>query len=415
VVEARDRVGGRARSVGAADGRVLELGGEFVGRGQSAVVRLADEFGVDLVDLPVVPGRRVRIFGGERLEEDELLGADPRARAGLSTAIAALEQLATGFPVGSPWLAPEAADLDSQTLRGWMEAHIPEPAVRTILNIELAFGQMGSLSFLHALSTLRSVGGFEALWGEVSAVFDGGPGALCRRIAAELGPEGLLTSSPVRRIVASAGSATVESDTLTAEASAVIVALSPTLAAQIAFEPPLPPRRRLLQQRWAQNPGLKFIATYQRPWWRDKGLSGTATGDETVAVPIVFDSSPADASLGVLVGFTNSTRVPSDEMLAGEESRRTALGRSLAGYFGPAAGDFIDYHEGVWAEDPWAAGCNSYPAPGVLTAFGPQLREPVGGIIWAGTETSPEWHGYFEGAIRSGERAAEEARRLLEG
>jgi monoamine oxidase len=46
--------------------------------------------------------------------------------------------------------------------------------------------------------------------------------------------------------------------------------------------------------------------------------------------------------------------------------------------------------------------------PGVLTAFGPALRAPVGRIHWAGTETSTFWNGYMDGAVRSGERAAAE-------
>jgi len=46
--------------------------------------------------------------------------------------------------------------------------------------------------------------------------------------------------------------------------------------------------------------------------------------------------------------------------------------------------------------------------PGVCTAFGAALAEPVGPIHWAGTETSPVWSGYMDGALRSGERAASE-------
>ena len=46
--------------------------------------------------------------------------------------------------------------------------------------------------------------------------------------------------------------------------------------------------------------------------------------------------------------------------------------------------------------------------PGTLLAYGPALRQPVGRIHWAGTETSTYWNGYMDGAVRSGERAAQE-------
>jgi monoamine oxidase len=46
--------------------------------------------------------------------------------------------------------------------------------------------------------------------------------------------------------------------------------------------------------------------------------------------------------------------------------------------------------------------------PGVLTEFGPALREPCGRIHSAGTETSAKMYGFIDGAVRSGERAATE-------
>jgi monoamine oxidase len=49
----------------------------------------------------------------------------------------------------------------------------------------------------------------------------------------------------------------------------------------------------------------------------------------------------------------------------------------------------------------------------VWTACGKALRQPIGRLHWAGSETSPTWAGYIEGAIRSGERAAEEVLALL--
>jgi monoamine oxidase len=49
----------------------------------------------------------------------------------------------------------------------------------------------------------------------------------------------------------------------------------------------------------------------------------------------------------------------------------------------------------------------------LLTKFGTALREPIGQLHWAGTETSPVWCGYMDGAVRSGERAAMEVSAAL--
>jgi monoamine oxidase len=46
--------------------------------------------------------------------------------------------------------------------------------------------------------------------------------------------------------------------------------------------------------------------------------------------------------------------------------------------------------------------------PGIITTVGKSIRQPHGRIHWAGTETSEKWFGYIDGAVRSGEREAEE-------
>jgi monoamine oxidase len=67
----------------------------------------------------------------------------------------------------------------------------------------------------------------------------------------------------------------------------------------------------------------------------------------------------------------------------------------------------VDYVDEVWPAAPWQRGAfMAVPAPGALTAFGPVLREPVGRIQWAGTETAEVYMGYLDGAIQSGERVA---------
>jgi monoamine oxidase len=62
-----------------------------------------------------------------------------------------------------------------------------------------------------------------------------------------------------------------------------------------------------------------------------------------------------------------------------------------------------------WSAEEWTRGCYAahFPAS-VWTDYGSAFRAPCGRIHWAGTETSSEWHGYMEGALRSGSRAAEE-------
>ena len=70
---------------------------------------------------------------------------------------------------------------------------------------------------------------------------------------------------------------------------------------------------------------------------------------------------------------------------------------SLLLYFGEAALSPVDYAEEVRTRAP----------------LRPALRTPVGRIHWVGTETAEAWTGYIDGAIRSGEHAAQVVGGLL--
>jgi hypothetical protein len=53
--------------------------------------------------------------------------------------------------------------------------------------------------------------------------------------------------------------------------------------------------------------------------------------------------------------------------------------------------------------------------PGVLTELGDAIRDPIGRIHFAGTETARVWLGYMEGALESAERVTEEVSTRLRG
>ena len=84
--------------------------------------------------------------------------------------------------------------------------------------------------------------------------------------------------------------------------------------------------------------------------------------------------------------------------------------------FGPDAAKPVGYVENNWADEPYVGGAYSSVMPmGGWTTFGPALTAPVGRVHWAGTEASPKWPGFFEGAIVAGETAAKAVGELLKG
>jgi monoamine oxidase len=152
---------------------------------------------------------------------------------------------------------------------------------------------------------------------------------------------------------------------------------------------------------------FKCMAVYDKPFWREQGLSGNATSD-TGPVKLTYDNAPPDGSPGVLLGFIEGQEAR-DYAGTKQSDRRDAVIDSFARYFGEEARKPKDYIDKSWAADRWSRGCYvGYCPPGVLVGYRESIRSPVGPIHWAGTETATEWAGYMDGAVESGERAADE-------
>jgi monoamine oxidase len=159
---------------------------------------------------------------------------------------------------------------------------------------------------------------------------------------------------------------------------------------------------------------VKVHALYDEPFWRHHGLSGLVVSDRG-PVEVVYDNSPEGGSPGVLVGFVEGQHARDFSRLAAAD-RRAAVLDSLVGFFGEQAGRPRELLERSWADEEYSGGCFAgYFPPGVWTSYGRALREPIGRLHWAGTETATVWSSYMDGAVRSGERAAAEVLAALGG
>ena len=412
VLEARNRVGGRTLNHSIGDEKIVEVGGQWVGPTQTRVLELMRELGLD--SFPTyVKGEHVIEYNGELKRYTGTipkLGA--RVLADFGQAQWKLDRMARKVPADAPWTAPKAKEWDSQTLWSWMRRNVFTQGARDglSLGVEAVWAaQPEDLSLLHVLFYISSAGGLDALWdtegGAQDARVVGGSQLISIRMAEELGDRVVL-DAPVRRIAYEPDRVTVHADGVEVEARRAIVAMPPTLTCRIAYDPPMPALRDQLTQRIPQGAVIKCMAIYDRPFWRERGLTGQATSIEG-PVKLTFDNSPPDGSPGVLLGFLEGNQARA--LGAWEPGRRReAVIDGFKRLFGPEAGTPLDYVDKSWADEEWTRGCyGCYMPTGAWTAYGPQLRDPVGPIHWAGAETATVWSGYMDGAVRSGDSAAE--------
>src|SRR5947209_6681512 len=157
---------------------------------------------------------------------------------------------------------------------------------------------------------------------------------IARRIEQQLGSRVVL-GSQVRRITQKGDRVTLESDRYTVKCRRVIVAVPPTLAGRIDYHPILPPERDQLTQRLGQGTLTKVAAVYDRPFWRDKGLTGQAVSIDGL-VSATFDDSPPDGSPGVIFGFVGGDSARAYQRMAPQDARAKVLGE-FASFFGEEA------------------------------------------------------------------------------
>jgi monoamine oxidase len=413
VIEARDRVGGRTLNASIGAGRVVEMGGQWVGPSQDRLLALAGELEIETFPTYHEGRNLLELRGKLRRYRGTIPRLAPHVLLDIGRARRRLRRAARRVPADAPWNAPKAADLDSQTLASWVRKAARTKKARSLL--EIATGTvMGTgtaeLSALWMLSYVSSAGSFDALLdvegGAQQDRFVGGSQLLSQRLAAELGDDVVL-SAPVRRIAQDGGGVGVEADGVRSRAQRVIVAVPPPLAARIAFAPSLGGRRDQLTQRMAHGALTKCAAVYPEPFWREGGLTGQAVSDRG-PVTATFDNSPPEGAPGVLLGFIAGAEAIRHARRS-ETDRRRAVLECFERLFGSEAAQPGIYLETAWAEEEWSRGgpvCSL--SPGAMANYGEALRRPAGRIHWAGAETATVWCGYMEGAVRSGARAAEE-------
>ena len=435
VLEARSAVGGRMRSTTTHNGTVVDLGGQWGGATHHRLSALVEELGLERFPSHY-SGDGVLCWQGARIQApladsrgDTLLFFDPAALNLAPGAWESTSRLQRAFLalVGRidpqrPWRTADAERLDRTSVAAWSAAQTDEPLASLPLSWLCRVGGSGGFepweaSILHLAWTQAVAPQAESpeAW-----LLRGGAGAVAQRLAEQLraaAPESILLQAPVRLVRQDSRGVEVSADFGPAyRARAVVVAVPPQQRLGIRFEPALPPAHNALLQRSAMGAMTKILAVYERAFWRDEGLNGLGISD-LHALELTADSSPPEGSPGILAGFASGERA-ARLMAMDAAQQQTLIRHELTTLWGPQAANPVELLVQPWTAEPWIGGAfTSFPAPGAWTSHGALAAGEHGGpgpahqgrVVWAGTEASPRWPGYFEGALEAAELAAQAA------
>ncbi|KAJ8606522.1 hypothetical protein MRB53_040897 [Persea americana] len=426
VLEGRNRVGGRVLNGNLANGGITELGAEYVGPTQDKVLALAQELNLEVYD-DYNTGKTAVFYNGTTVNVDAPAYPYPNDDiVQFFSALGKIDQYASEIDLDAPYNHSMASTWDSMTFDSYVNSISNSSIVKNVFSLVVTsvFScELRDISFFYALTYIARAGN-ETMKGNLERLIFtdggaqqsrivGGTQLLAIGLAEKL--EGVVQlGQPVRSIQKNGNTYFVYTDTAAVQSRKVIVAMSPPLVAQIRFTPLLPPEYSQFTQKSPIGSIGKAVAVYPTPFWRDAGLNGQALSFEG-AVRATFDNSPQDASFGAMMGFIEGDVMRSLDSATADEVKAEVL-KSFVTLFGSQAASPTDFILQRWDREEFSRGGPvAYLTPGVLTTYGPLLKDNYDGIFFAGTERAKYWQGYMDGAIRSGEATANLILSILTG
>ena len=424
VVEARERPGGRVVNVDTLSGNLhFDGGAEFIGPTQNHIQALADEFGV--ATLPTYnEGTNLYYHDGQITPYPAAIGIPINQSIGeTATAIAKLSAICLTIKPGRPWENLLAGYWDSITFQDWINRTVVTADAKLQLSLicsstlSVAPDEVSALFMFNYIASAGDENNPGTMFrllntsgGAQERFFDGGafrvPEAMANTLAGKI-----VYNAPVSTIDTRTGKAVVTTSAGTFSGKRVIVAMSPAIAGRISYPGGLTVNRNRLHTQMKMGYEGKFQAAYDTPFWRERGLTGQVIGNGG-PVDVTFETYSQGKHW--LMGFISGDNMQRLDSAPAEQLVEECT-QSLMDYFGEDARSLmVDKGYRRWDTDPYAwGGPTAVAGPNVLTRAGTALRQPIGPIHWAGTESAIYWQGYMDGAVTAGYRTADEVNTAL--
>ncbi len=389
VLEARNRIGGRvfSHSLPQNPNLVCELGAEWVGESHARIRALCADFKIPL---------QKHQFDDYLLQNGKV--SRPGAWGFSEAARTAFEKIKAGY---GKLTALQRARLDKLDWWTYLEkiGYSPDDLILRDLMDSTDFGE-----------SIRHVSAFGALAeyaesspkNEMDYKMSGGNSRLAQEFAKRIGAENIRLNTLVTQINQRAGIVTVKTETETFLTDACICTVPVASLNRIKFNPPLPAAQAEAARELIYSRIIKNSVLYEDRFWKDESFSLVSD----VTSHFYFHSTQGQAGKqGILTAYAIGEKA--DVLASQSDDRRMKI----------IANDLTDFHpeapklaRGIasyaWQRDKYTNGAYALYRPGQWFGIRPLLQRPHGKILFAG-EHLADWQGFMEGAVETGEAAAE--------
>lgn len=397
VFEARNRIGGRVRTVQHfAPAQHVEFGAELIGANHPHWQRYAKQFGIELssVDSEGPSSPRTILVDGRR-EPRELVEALEQE---VDQGKADLSRQARQVDWNEPWNSSDAERFDQMSAFDWMDSLKLSVRAKRVLTVELELDMAVSLrrmNFLALLCTIQAHGG-DAFWSDTESFrAKAGNQILASHLAAGIRGGALHLDCPIRAVTSNATGVVVKTeDGRELTYDDVVLAVPPSTWDKITFVPSLP-------EGFQPQMGVatKFVTICVDDFWKLRqspdALTDTLIGS-TWEGPAAEEGGRR--SLVAFAGGPIAEQLHSLPLAHQASSIRKTFDEVMPGYEAAhLKSEFVN-----WPSDPWARCGYSFPLPGQFLSQSRIFRQGIGNVYFAGEHASFGFPGYMEGALESG-------------
>jgi len=424
IYEASGRIGGRCWTIHDFDPLVAEHGGELIDQGHKQVRQLAQGLGLDLDNLLQAQPNGTEDFywvnGGPYSYAqlvDDLNGIYQKMHKDVSAA---------SYPTLWNSYTQRGWELDHMSIIDWLDETVPNGGSKSKLGrvLDIAYNieygaecsQQSSLNLLYLLG--YSGQGQFRVFGPSNEKYHvrGGNDQIAQRLglalAGQITPYTALTA--IEKNTSGSFTLTFSKDTgtLTVTADHVVLALPFSLLRSVNYSKAgFEPLKVTAIKELPMGTNSKLHVEFKDRFWYDAGNNGNTYADTGYQNTWEVSRAQGDPKKkGLLVDYTGGDIGAS--FGSGTPSSRAQQFMSQLQPLFPGT-TISDHWTGratidFWTAYPWTKGSYSYWKVGQYTKFSGMEKERQGNCHFAGEHTSQDFQGYLNGAVETGERAADE-------